>query len=1218
MIANSDFGGVTFNVEEDKINALSNAIEAYNKVLTGADTETDPQDAIDRLTTAYVDQSGVLNNLLDNLDNVTEAQKEYVKEQLTAQGITNADEVVESRLTKEYKLHAEALTNLSKKVAEYRNDLDQIIETGEDANDTAIEMVDSVRELLTVYSDEGEELYVPEIDSQFVIDNLKDIINATEGDIDAMNRLMVKIAEVNAKNILVEAGIDDATATAQASNIMNMVAAADSMNIEVGASIEDSAFLAELANMMNTSQSAADAIAAAFESMGYTVQWNDKKTTATIPEVTNTQGAGATNIQAMRTSMLNLNVPELKITRNKTYTGAKTTYGGASTPSSSGLGGGSGDSGSGSESEETFDWISVAIDRLENNLDKLSETVDSTYENWESRNKAIAASIDETNKEIELQKQGAERYLAEANSVDLSEEYKKKVREGKIDIETIKNDDELVSNIQTYQSLWEKYQDAMDKSKTLTQTIQGYYEQLFDNVATQYEQLLDNISAKTEIIDERISRMEEHGYFVDEQYYKEQQKLEQDNNKKLTEERDALIKKLEEAVKKGTIKKGSESWQEMYKKIQSINKQLEESKTKMVELNNAILELQWSKFDWIEERLKDINEEATFLQNILSNKNLFKNDVSIVGESKQYSSGEFSNAGMATAALTMARYDEDIAAARRYQTEIEKINAKLAKDPNNTKLIEQKEEYIQAQRESIEAAEQEKQAIKSLVQEAIEKNVEALNKLIEKFKESLQSSRDLYSYQKNINDQVKSISSLEKQLAAYQNDDSEGSRKKKLELQQQLDEARTGLQETQWDKYISETSEMLSDMSEDYENFLNSKLDDIKSVIQGVTDEINANKKAVSDGLKEISNEYGIATQNFEDFRKNTYSKSNKGIVSAFNNGWSNVKAAILEVNRTLVSKLKNVTNTNNNANGSTTKNEEGQTETKTDSKTKKNTKVTTESASQNLNVNKDGTLSLTNTKNNSDDKSGDNTKNNDKNNDAEKKTPKNGWLNSIYYENGKKSTRYVRGRWMTNATGSWYRYYDKNTKKYLDYYNKTVFIDGFKYYINDKGYVDPSKTKAVKGWEHLTKKKQQTGRDARASYAKGTRYVPSDQEAWTQENEKGELIYRTTDGAILTPLNKGDMVFTHEQTEMLYDISKNGLPYLMGSENINRYICNNSNKTNNLTINIDQVIANDPLEFAERLRNTIVNDKQTDYLIKQITVGEMMGENSLGKNKYK
>lgn len=282
----------------------------------------------------------------------------------------------------------------------------------------------------------------------------------------------------------------------------------------------------------------------------------------------------------------------------------------------------------------------------------------------------------------------------------------------------------------------------MDKSKTLTQTIQGYYKQLFDNVSSQYDQLLDDISSKTELIDERISRMEEHGYFVDEQYYKKQQSLEEENQKTLVEERAKLIKNLEDAVTKGTIKKGSESWQEMYQKIQDVNKQIEESKTKMVELNNTILELQWSKFDWIEERMKDINEEATFLQNILSNKNLFSEDVVIEGETKNYSSGKFSNAGMASAALTMARYDEDIAAARRYEAEIKKLNDEIAKDPNNTKLIEKKEEYIQAQRESIEAAEQEKQAIKSLIQEAIEKNIEALNKLIEKYNDSLQAAKD--------------------------------------------------------------------------------------------------------------------------------------------------------------------------------------------------------------------------------------------------------------------------------------------------------------------------------------------------------------------------------------------------------------------------------------------------------------------------------------------
>lgn len=63
-------------------------------------------------------------------------------------------------------------------------------------------------------------------------------------------------------------------------------------------------------------------------------------------------------------------------------------------------------------------------------------------------------------------------------------------------------------------------------------------------------------------------------------------------------------------------------------------------------------------------------------------------------------------------------------------------------------------------------------------------------------------------------------------------------------------------------------------------------------------------------------------------------------------------------------------------------------------------------------------------------------------------------------------------------------------------------------------------------------------GLDVYGYYAKGSKNIPKKQLAWTQEKGQ-ELIYRRSDGAVLTPLNKGDKVFTAEMTENLWKIAK-------------------------------------------------------------------------------
>jgi len=122
---------------------------------------------------------------------------------------------------------------------------------------------------------------------------------------------------------------------------------------------------------------------------------------------------------------------------------------------SSGLGGNKGSSSSKSSSskddfEETFDWIEVAIDRIERAIARLDLKASSIFQSWTTRNTTLKQQINEINKEIDLQYQGYYRYIQEANSVGLSESWAKKVRDGVIDINTIK-DEGLAEQIQKYQ-----------------------------------------------------------------------------------------------------------------------------------------------------------------------------------------------------------------------------------------------------------------------------------------------------------------------------------------------------------------------------------------------------------------------------------------------------------------------------------------------------------------------------------------------------------------------------------------------------------------------------------------------------------------------------------------------------------------------------------------------------------------------------------------------
>lgn len=71
---------------------------------------------------------------------------------------------------------------------------------------------------------------------------------------------------------------------------------------------------------------------------------------------------------------------------------------------------------------------------------------------------------------------------------------------------------------------------------------------------------------------------------------------------------------------------------------------------------------------------------------------------------------------------------------------------------------------------------------------------------------------------------------------------------------------------------------------------------------------------------------------------------------------------------------------------------------------------------------------------------------------------------------------------------------------------------------------------------------------DQLRGYRKGSRRIRGNQWAWTQENNKDEVIFRASDGAMLTPLNNGDAVFNNEQVQKLWDWTK-------GNYDISRFV---------------------------------------------------------------
>lgn len=487
------------------------------------------------------------------------------------------------------------------------------------------------------------------------------------------------------------------------------------------------------------------------------------------------------------------------------------------------------------DDSEIIDWIEIAIDRIERAIDRLATVATSPFRKLAERINATNDELSQMSYELSLQQSAYDRYMQQAGSVGLSSDLASKVQNGTIDI--AEYDGDTADKIKDYQEWYEKALDCKDAILELSESIAELYQNKFDDVAADYENKLSLLEHVTNAYNNGIDDLEERGYLASTKYYEALSDVEKQNIDIQKQELADLTKAMSEGVNSGSIKEGSEAWYEFQQQINEVKESIQESETSLVEFANTIREIKWERFDYLQEQISNITEEADFLIDLMENSDLYTDN------------GQLTDTGMATMGLHGQNYNVYMAQADKYAAELLELNKEIAEDPNNTKLLERREELLESQRDSILAAEDEKQAIIDMVREGIELELDSLRELIDTYTESLDSAKNLYDYQKKVKQQTAEIASLQKQLSAYSGDTSEETRATMQKLQVDLSDAMESLEETQYDHYISEQKKLLDNLYDEYEMILNERLDNVDALLSDMIDSINTNSASISDTL---------------------------------------------------------------------------------------------------------------------------------------------------------------------------------------------------------------------------------------------------------------------------------------------------------------------------------------------------------------------------------
>ena len=507
-----------------------------------------------------------------------------------------------------------------------------------------------------------------------------------------------------------------------------------------------------------------------------------------------------------------------------------------------GYGGDSGRDNTPDESDlEAFDWIEIAIDRIERAINKLGKTASSVFKALQTRLTAAASEISKVAEEIELQQKAYDRYIQEAETVALSDELKALVRDGAIDIS--KYDKDTLELIDDYQEWYEKALDCADAIDDLHESLAQLYRDKFDAIQTNYSNRLSLMQKESDALEKRINALEAQGYMQNANYYAQLQEAERQNIGLLQKELADLTQALNEAVASGEIEEGSDAWYEMKLSIEETKAAIDDAELSIIQYGKTIQQIRWDYFDYAQERISKLADEADFLAELMDGKDMYEKN------------GGLSDAGSATMGLHGEKYGVYMSQAEAYAEEIKRINRELADDPANKDLLDRRDELIEAQRDSIFSAKKEKESMIELAKDGIQVELDALQELIDAYNDSLDSAKDLYEYQKKIAEKTTNIASLEKQLAAYRGDISEETRSKIQKLQVELKDAKDDLKDTEYDRFVSDAKEALSSLYSEYEELLNSQFDDTDAMFEKLIEYVNTNSADINETIaKEAEN----------------------------------------------------------------------------------------------------------------------------------------------------------------------------------------------------------------------------------------------------------------------------------------------------------------------------------------------------------------------------
>lgn len=517
------------------------------------------------------------------------------------------------------------------------------------------------------------------------------------------------------------------------------------------------------------------------------------------------------------------------------------------------------------EYEELFDFFERRVKVLDNALALLKTNLNNVVGS-EAKNKLIDAELGVTEEKFKNYSDALNMYTQKANEAlsKLPSDIASKIKDGAVDLTTFvgEGNKDVVEAIKDYEQWADKVADCKQELAELRTAIRQLELEKFNNIMEEFSNQFDLREDGKNLVSKQIDLLKEAGNLIGESFFTTQIDQSKKQLALLEEEKAKLVGQMESAIGSGRVQKGTDEWLSMVNTLSDVEGNILDCKKAIEEFDNELLQLHWDVFDRIQGQLKDLDSELSNLRGLFDGFKVADGDA---GWSKE---------GLAQLGLLTQQYELAQYQVQQYNDAIADLeDAYTLGQYSATEYVDKLSELSKEQWDAVNSSEAVKDAIIDLNETRINEEIDAIEKEISAYKElinaqvdALKSAKDLHDYQQMIAEKTKSVTDLERQIAAMRNDDSAAAVAKRKLLEEQLAQAKKDLENAQYDHSIEAQEEALNKQLEDYEAQRNAEIEALKAsleereaLIRQSFENVKANAGIVGQEITYIAAQHGIS-----------------------------------------------------------------------------------------------------------------------------------------------------------------------------------------------------------------------------------------------------------------------------------------------------------------------------------------------------------------------